>query len=224
MSETHYRERPPAQASAQRRRAQPRRDPPRGRAARDRRGHRRPLDRPSRRRGRDEQERPLRPLRLRRRSSSSRRSRPPSEIFNEQVVEPAASAPTGIERLRSSRDFLRHVEDDVFPGGCFFASVAAELDTRPGPVRDRRDGGRRRWTDLLEAAVRDAQAEGAIDPAGGPRAAGVRARRVSAARERAVRDQPRRRGSRPRARGARPPARRRGSVSVARLDSTWPRS
>ena len=53
----------------------------------------------------------------------------------------------------------------MFPGGCFFASVAAELDTRPGPVRDSAIAVVVEWTDLLEAAVRDAQAEGAIDPA-----------------------------------------------------------
>src|ERR1700742_730454 len=57
-------------------------------------------------------------------------------IFNEVVVEPGLAAPTAYERLTQLAErFLQHVEDDVFPGGCFFASVAAELDTRPGPVR-----------------------------------------------------------------------------------------
>ena len=91
------------------------------------------------------------------------------EIFDEVVVGPGLAAPTGIERLTQlSERFLAHVEDDVFPGGCFFASVAAELDTRPGPVRDRAIAIVVEWTDLLEAAVRDAQAEGAIDPAEDP--------------------------------------------------------
>jgi AcrR family transcriptional regulator len=86
-------------------------------------------------------------------------------LFAEQVVEPAAAAPTGIERLRGYCErFLRHVEGRTYPGGCFFASVAAEVDTRPGPVRDSAiellDG----WLEGLAAAVRDAQAEGAIDP------------------------------------------------------------
>ncbi len=88
-----------------------------------------------------------------------------SAVFSEQVVEPALSAATGIERLRQlAENFLRHVEGDVFPGGCFFASVAAELDTRPGPVRDFAIRVVENWGELLEAAVRDAQAEGAIDP------------------------------------------------------------
>src|SRR5262245_26113356 len=89
-----------------------------------------------------------------------------SELFAQHVIEPALRAPTGRERLwQLAENFLRHVEDDVFPGGCFFASVAAEVDTRPGPVRDRAIMVVADWTELLEAAVRDAQAEGAIDHA-----------------------------------------------------------
>ena len=89
-----------------------------------------------------------------------------SAIFTEQVIEPAAAATTGLERLRAlSQRFLAHVEGQVFPGGCFFASVAAELDTHPGPVRDRAIRMTEEWFGLLETAVRDAQSEGAIDPA-----------------------------------------------------------
>jgi AcrR family transcriptional regulator len=93
-----------------------------------------------------------------------------SDVFTQEVVEPAASAPNGLERLRQlSENFLRHVAGDAFPGGCFFASVAAELDTRPGPVRDVAMQLVNGWTTMLESAARDAQAEGAIaadeDPA-----------------------------------------------------------
>jgi AcrR family transcriptional regulator len=88
------------------------------------------------------------------------------EIFVEHVIEPALGAPAGLPRFEAlAENFLRHVEEDVFPGGCFFASVAAELDTRPGPVRDSAIAAIVEWTDLLEAAIRDAQTEGAIDPA-----------------------------------------------------------
>ena len=89
-----------------------------------------------------------------------------SALFTEQVIEPALAAPTGLERLRQlAEGFLRHVEDGVFPGGCFFASVAAEMDTHPGPVRDLAVQVVSEWCRQLETAVRDAQAEGAIDPA-----------------------------------------------------------
>jgi AcrR family transcriptional regulator len=88
-----------------------------------------------------------------------------SEIFDELVVEPAAAAPNGVERIRAlTEGFLRHVEVAVFPGGCFFASVAAELDTRSGPVRDMALAVVGEWIGMLEGAVRDAQGEGLLDP------------------------------------------------------------
>jgi len=89
-----------------------------------------------------------------------------STLFGEQVIEPASTAAAGLERLQQlTANFLDHVEAGVFPGGCFFASVAAELDTHPGPVRDRAIQLTAEWVNELETAVRDAQAEGAIDRA-----------------------------------------------------------
>ena len=88
-----------------------------------------------------------------------------SAVFDQQVVEPASLAPTGLERLQQlAENFLRHVEQSVFPGGCFFASVAAEMDTHPGPVRDLAVQLTDDWLRQLETAIRDAQAEGAVDP------------------------------------------------------------
>jgi AcrR family transcriptional regulator len=82
--------------------------------------------------------------------------------FNELVVDPALAAPTGLERLEQlTANFLYYV-DKVYPGGCFFASVSAEMDTRPGAVRDRTVELQDYWHKLLEQAVRDAQAEGDI--------------------------------------------------------------
>ena len=87
-----------------------------------------------------------------------------NDLFNEHVIEPASDAATGLERLhRLAEGFLRHLEGDVFAGGCFFASVAAEMDTRPGPVRDLAVEIVSEWLGQLQEAVRDAQAEGAID-------------------------------------------------------------
>src|SRR4051812_20706431 len=78
------------------------------------------------------------------------------EIFGEQVIDPALAAPTGIERLVAlTENFLRHVEEGVFPGGCFFASVVTELDTRAGPVRDRALEALAVWLDRLTTAARD---------------------------------------------------------------------
>jgi AcrR family transcriptional regulator len=84
-------------------------------------------------------------------------------LFDEQVVAPALTAPTGVERLRQlAENFLVHVEQRVYPGGCFFASVAAEMDTQPGPVRDLVLRVAEEWFRHVAKAVRDAQAEGAI--------------------------------------------------------------
>jgi AcrR family transcriptional regulator len=90
-------------------------------------------------------------------------------LFDEQVIEPALAATSGIERLRRlAENFLHHVEANVYPGGCFFASVASEMDTHPGPVRDRAVELTDGWIRQLETAVRDAQAEGDLDPSEDP--------------------------------------------------------
>ena len=114
-----------------------------------------------------------------------------SAIFAEQVVDPALAEPMGLGRLRAlAEGFLKHVEDQVFPGGCFFASVAAEMDTHPGPVRDLAIAVSTDWFEQLTAAIVQAQAEGAIDPRRGSRPARLRRQRLPAARKRAVRGQP----------------------------------
>jgi len=60
------------------------------------------------------------------------------EIFDAEVVEPTQTIVDPLERLQALCDrFLSHVERHVFPGGCFFASTAAEFDTHPGPARGR---------------------------------------------------------------------------------------
>ena len=85
------------------------------------------------------------------------------------MVAPALTEPTGLGRLRALAErFLEHVESDVYPGGCFFASVAAEMDTHPGPVRDLAIRLTGEWFDELIRAASDGQAEGAIDPSEDP--------------------------------------------------------
>ena len=89
-----------------------------------------------------------------------------SELFTEHVIAPGSAGTTGLERLRLlGEHFLLHVERGVFPGGCFFASVAAEMDTHAGPVRDRVIEVENDFFQRLAAAARDAQAEGDLNPA-----------------------------------------------------------
>src|SRR4051812_14661372 len=87
-------------------------------------------------------------------------------VFSTHVVEPASSAPTAIEQLRQLVEgYLRYVQADTYPGGCFFASALAEVDMQPGPVRERLVAFLNDWLLRLEAVIRNAQAEGALDPA-----------------------------------------------------------
>jgi AcrR family transcriptional regulator len=92
-----------------------------------------------------------------------------SAIYDEQVIEPAADTPAGVPRLRAYVErFLDHVEEGVFPGGCFFVSAMSELDTHPGPVRDGAMAFSRRWLALLADEVKAGQAAGELDPGADP--------------------------------------------------------
>lgn len=91
------------------------------------------------------------------------------DIFRAAVIDPAHKAPPGRMRLRALCEaFLAHLEHGVFPGGCFFASVAAEVDTHPGPVRDAAMATVASWFAEVETAVKDAQAERSLDSRDSP--------------------------------------------------------
>ncbi|KAM3094894.1 TetR/AcrR family transcriptional regulator [Phormidesmis sp. 146-35] len=86
-------------------------------------------------------------------------------IFENDVLQPATRAQAGTERLKTlASSFLSHLERRVFPGGCFFASVAAELGTRPGAARDRVVEVLGNWLTLLRQCILEAQDLGEIDP------------------------------------------------------------
>jgi AcrR family transcriptional regulator len=90
-------------------------------------------------------------------------------IFDELVIEPAGQQAAGLPRLRAYVEgFLAHVEEGVFPGGCFFVSAMGELDTHPGPVRDGAMAFSQRWLTLLAQQVQAAQAAGELDPGADP--------------------------------------------------------
>ena len=83
------------------------------------------------------------------------------EIFAAEVLAPAMDAEEGFERLETlCEGYLSYVHRGVFPGGCFFASTAAEWDSRGGPIRDRVRAVLAGWAELLEANVRAAQEQG----------------------------------------------------------------
>jgi AcrR family transcriptional regulator len=85
-------------------------------------------------------------------------------VFDAEVVNPALEAGEGLTRVEALCErFLSHVERGVFPGGCFFASVTAELDTRPGPARDRIAAIQSSWAELISSGLREAQARRELD-------------------------------------------------------------
>jgi AcrR family transcriptional regulator len=86
------------------------------------------------------------------------------EIFDEEIVEPTKAIDDPLERLRALCEaFLSHLERRVFPGGCFFASAAAELDTHPGRVKDEIASVQQHWMDLLQHLIAEAQRAGSLD-------------------------------------------------------------
>src|SRR5689334_22559589 len=92
-----------------------------------------------------------------------------STIFDELVIEPATKEAAGLPRLHAYVAlFLQHVEEAVFPGGCFFVSAMSELDAQPGPARDGALAFSQRWLALLARQVMDAQAAGELNPTADP--------------------------------------------------------
>jgi AcrR family transcriptional regulator len=82
-------------------------------------------------------------------------------IFIRDVMRPVTEARPGMTRLWKLCDtWLRHVQSEVFRGGCFFAAVAAEFDGRPGAVRNRIAEIMKEWLATLQRAVVEAQDAG----------------------------------------------------------------
>jgi AcrR family transcriptional regulator len=86
------------------------------------------------------------------------------DIFEAEVVRPARATGDGLRRLWAlSESFLAHLERRVFPGGCFFAAVGAEFDSRPGRVKESIAEFTGEWTGELVEAIRQAQVAGELD-------------------------------------------------------------
>ena len=78
-----------------------------------------------------------------------------AEKFSAVVVVPALLAPRGEPRLRALFEhWLKWEQNESLPGGCVFMHAAAELDDRPGPVRDALVRQQQLWLDTLAKAVR----------------------------------------------------------------------
>lgn len=85
--------------------------------------------------------------------------------FQQTVLVPARVEPRGIRRIVALLDaWIAYSRDRVFPGGCFFAAVAADLDAKPGPVHDAVARAFDSWNDYVAVAVGYAIDQGELDP------------------------------------------------------------
>ena len=86
-----------------------------------------------------------------------------TEIFENDVMHKVPESPGGLARVFALNEaFLQHLARRVFPGGCFFATVAAQLAPHPGRTRDRVMQLQIRWAALFVAALTQARDAGEI--------------------------------------------------------------
>lgn len=84
-------------------------------------------------------------------------------IFGERVMNYVKQSRPGLARLWTVVDaFFDHIRSEVFPGGCFFAAVAAGVAAQPGRVRDRLTGCIQNWTTVLETCLEEARSMGEL--------------------------------------------------------------
>jgi AcrR family transcriptional regulator len=93
-----------------------------------------------------------------------------TEIFREDVWDPAADLPAGRKRLVAvCENWISHLSRRVFPGGCFVTTAATEWDAREGPLHDAVAAAQGRWLATLradaEVAVRAGELPPRTDPA-----------------------------------------------------------
>ena len=81
--------------------------------------------------------------------------------FVAHVVVPALKERRGEPRVRALlKRWLAWAKADFMPGGCVFVASIAELDDKPGPVRDRLAASQKDWLDTLATAIRIGVDEG----------------------------------------------------------------
>ncbi|MDP3949745.1 TetR family transcriptional regulator C-terminal domain-containing protein [Microbacterium sp.] len=76
------------------------------------------------------------------------------EIFVDRIIVPARDEPRGLSRLVALlRHALIYSRDRVFPGGCFFAATAADVDSKPGEVSDAIRSATSAWYAYIDAQI-----------------------------------------------------------------------
>jgi AcrR family transcriptional regulator len=84
-------------------------------------------------------------------------------VLVEQVVLPGLAADDGLARLTVIGDaWCDYLASDVFAGGCLLTAASAEMDGRPGRVRDAIRAVMREWLAVLGASIEAAIAGGEL--------------------------------------------------------------
>jgi hypothetical protein len=90
-------------------------------------------------------------------------------VFQERIFLPALKAPRGLKRLCTMISaWTDYAEREMFRGGCFFAAVSVEFDSRPGPVKDLVAACMTDWRSALARLVQDAKDQGELSRAADP--------------------------------------------------------
>ncbi|MBO3662173.1 TetR/AcrR family transcriptional regulator [Microbacterium stercoris] len=88
-----------------------------------------------------------------------------AEVFRLHVVEPARALPRGAPRVAALlRATVEYSRARVFTGGCFFSAISADVDSKPGPVRDEVRRWQASWRGYVEAQLRHARDLGELAP------------------------------------------------------------
>lgn len=82
------------------------------------------------------------------------------ERFIDLVVRPALATPRGERRARALFGGWLDWLESSLPGGCIFMAVAAEVDDRPGPLRDAVVRHERDLMEMITTVARTAVSEG----------------------------------------------------------------
>jgi AcrR family transcriptional regulator len=90
-------------------------------------------------------------------------------VWQERVFRQALTAPRGIRRLCAViAAWIDYAELEMFRGGCFFAAVSAEFDSRPGPVKDLVVACMKDWDHSLVRLLQEAKEAGDLASSADP--------------------------------------------------------
>ena len=89
-----------------------------------------------------------------------------AKIFTAEVWERSRSKPHGLPRLSAvCENWVKHLTNCPFPGGCFMCTVATEWDAREGALHDEIRESWQQWLGALAHEARIARDQGDL-PAG----------------------------------------------------------